>query len=52
LPGTEINVTPDSDDPSMPNATKNHGDWRFAVKNVLVSAPREVMIEIPIKTAK
>src|SRR5688572_2293406 len=52
LPGTEINVTPDSDDPIMPKATRYHGDCRFAVKKVFVSAPFEVITEMRIRTAK
>ncbi len=52
LPGTDIKVTPDSVAPTIPNATKYHGDLRFAVKNACVSAPREVNHEIPIKTRK
>ena len=51
-PGTEIKVTPDSVAPTIPNATKYHGDLRFAVKNACVSAPREVNHEIPINTRK
>jgi hypothetical protein len=47
-----MNVTPDKDDPIMPKATKYQGDWRLAVKNVFVSAPRLVITEMPMRTAK
>tara|TARA_B100000131_G_C18045857_1_gene584363 strand:- start:1117 stop:1242 length:126 start_codon:yes stop_codon:yes gene_type:complete len=33
-PGTEIKVTPDSDAPTIPKATKYHGELLFAVKKV------------------
>ena len=51
-PGTDIKVTPESAAPTIPNATKYHGDFRFAVKNACVSAPRDVNHEIPINTRK
>ena len=35
-PGTEINVTPESDAPIIPKATKYQGDELFALKNVLL----------------
>ena len=33
IPGTLTKVTPDSDAPSIPNATKGHGDSRLPRKN-------------------
>jgi len=42
-PGTDINVTPESDVPIIPNATTNHGDFRFALKKVWLVAPFEVI---------
>jgi hypothetical protein len=35
-------VTPESDAPTIPKATKNHGDDLFAVKKVVLSDFREV----------
>jgi hypothetical protein len=52
LPGTEINVTPESAVPIMLYATRYQGEFLPAVKNVLVSAPRLVMYEIVSRTAK
>ena len=42
-PGTEINVTPESDAPIMPKATKYQGEELLALKNVLLSADFPVM---------
>jgi len=42
-PGTDINVTPESDVPIIPNATTNQGDLRFALKKVWLVAPFEVI---------
>jgi hypothetical protein len=47
-----MNVTPDSEAPIIPNATRYHGDWRLPVKKVFVSAPFEVRTEIRIITPK
>ena len=40
MPGTETNVTPEMDAPTMPNATMYHGERRLARKNVSLSARR------------
>jgi hypothetical protein len=32
-PGTDINVTPESEAPIIPYATTNHGDILFPIKN-------------------
>ena len=37
IPGTETNVTPDSDAPIIPNDTIYHGDWRLPRKNASLS---------------
>jgi hypothetical protein len=47
-----MNVTPDKDEPIIPNATRYHGDWRFAVKNVSVVAPLEVYQAMAIRIKK
>lgn len=51
-PGTEINVTPESDAPIIPKATKYQGDELFALKNVLLSADLLVMYEMKINKEK
>ena len=51
-PGTEMKVTPDKVAPTIPNATKYHGDFLLAVKKAWVSALREVSQDIPINTKK
>jgi hypothetical protein len=48
----EINVIPESEAPIIPKATKNHGDFLLAKKNVSLFAPRLVTYEIPIKRRK
>ena len=45
-PGTEINVTPESEAPIIPKATKYQGDELFALKKVLLSADLLVMYEM------
>ncbi|MNL65806.1 hypothetical protein D3C87_1901900 [compost metagenome] len=51
-PGTDTNVTPESEVPIIPNATRYQGDCRLAVKNVLVSAPLEVKMDTVISIPK
>ena len=48
----ETNVTPESEAPIIPKATRNHGDCLLAVKKVLVSAPFDVCQDIAIKAPK
>lgn len=51
-PGTEIKVTPESEAPIIPKATKYQGEELLALKNVLLSAAFPVMKEIQSNTAK
>lgn len=51
-PGTDINVTPESEAPIIPNATKYHGDELFALKKVLLLADLLVKKDIVIKSEK
>tara|TARA_B110000263_G_C14821616_1_gene291125 strand:+ start:271 stop:441 length:171 start_codon:yes stop_codon:yes gene_type:complete len=51
-PGTEINVMPESEAPTIPNATKYHGDSLFAEKNVELSSFPLVKYEIINNPAK
>ena len=51
-PGTEIKVTPESDAPIIPKATKYHGDELLALKKVELFADFPVKKEIPISTPK
>jgi hypothetical protein len=43
-PGIDINVTPEIEVPIIPNATRNHGEFRFAVKKVWLSFFFEVSL--------
>ena len=45
-PGTDINVTPESDVPIIPKATRYHGDDLFALKKSLKLEFFEVSLEI------
>ena len=47
-----MKVTPESEAPIIPKATRYQGDCRFAVKNVSVSAPFDVNHEMVISRAK
>jgi hypothetical protein len=47
-----MNVTPDSDAPIIPKATRYQGDCLLPVKKVFVSAPLDVRHEIKIMTPK
>lgn len=51
-PGTEIKVTPESDAPIMPKATKYQGEELFALKKVELFAAFPVKIEIKINMEK
>ena len=51
-PGTEIKVTPERDAPTIPKATKYHGELLFAVKNVLLSSFLLVKNEITSNSRK
>ena len=51
-PGTEMKVTPESEAPIMPKATKYHGEELFALKKVLLSAFFPVINEINSSTLK
>jgi len=51
-PGTEIKVTPESDAPIIPNATKYQGEALFALKKVVLFADFPVKKEIKINTEK
>jgi hypothetical protein len=51
-PGTEIKVTPESEAPIIPKATKYQGDELFALKNVSLVAFLPVINEIKIRTLK
>jgi len=51
-PGTEIKVTPESDAPIIPNATKYQGEELFALKKVELFADFPVKKEIKINTEK
>jgi hypothetical protein len=51
-PGTEINVIPESEAPTIPNATKYQGDSLFAEKNVELSPLPFVKYEIINKPMK
>ena len=52
FPGTEIKVTPESEAPIIPKATKYQGLCLSPVKKVSESAFREVKIDIKISIAK
>jgi hypothetical protein len=51
-PGTDINVTPESEVPIIPKATTYHGDFLLAMKKVCDVAFREVRCAIIISTIK
>ena len=51
-PGTDINVTPDKDAPTIPNATTYQGDCLFPTKKPLLSALRPVKYDISKRRAK
>jgi len=51
-PGTEINVTPESDAPIIPNATRYHGALLLALKNVAVFLFFDVRNEIKSNNEK
>jgi hypothetical protein len=42
-PGTDMNVTPESEAPIIPYATTNQGDFLFPIKNDWLSALRAVI---------
>ena len=44
-----MNVTPEREAPTIPNATKYQGELRFATKKVSLLAPFPVIKAIPIK---
>jgi hypothetical protein len=53
FPGTEIKVTPESEVPIIPKATKYHLEFRLARKKVLLSDEfLDVKYETAIKTRK
>ncbi|MNY49826.1 hypothetical protein D3C86_1852880 [compost metagenome] len=47
-----MNVTPESEVPIIPKATKYQGLWRFPIKKESVSAFRDVRYAIRISNAK
>jgi hypothetical protein len=51
-PGTEINVTPESEAPIIPKATRYQGLCRFPVKKVSLVAFFDVKWAIRIRTIK
>jgi hypothetical protein len=51
-PGTEINVIPESEAPTIPNATKYHGESLLAEKKVELSSFPLVKYEIINKPMK
>lgn len=51
-PGMEIKVTPDRLEPIIPNAIKNHGDFRFARKKLSLLVSLLVKREMIIKKRK
>ncbi len=51
-PGTEMKVTPESDAPTIPNATTYQGDCLLPTKNPLLSALRPVKYDITNRREK
>jgi hypothetical protein len=52
MPGTLMNVTPEIMAPTIANATTGHGAVRPPVKNVELSAPRELRRPTSISSRK
>ena len=52
MPGTDTNVTPDKEAPTMPNATTYQGDFRFPRKKASLSALRPVRLATHINKPK
>ena len=48
----DIKVTPDKDAPTIPKATRYHGELRLAVKNISFESSFDTKNEITIKIKK
>ena len=51
-PGTEINVTPDSEAPTIPKATISQFEFLFALKKTLLLSSLPVIYDTKVNNAK